>query len=164
MTLMLDADMQVRFRSSRQLDLRRDSRAVERKRMLLPSPLPRAALPAPAARQALAAAASQAVMTAEDLRAPSRPRVLGDAPMGDRFRYWYGRSGRRYLFSAVAPGDVADLDGVVVLVAGGAADRPEHVGLNLPVGVPAGAVYVHLLAETDAARADIIADLAPRAA
>lgn len=164
MTLTYDADMQVRYRSSRPLDPRRESRAVERKRMLLPSPLLRAAPPAPAARQALAAAATRAALTAEDLRAPSRPRVLDDAPIGDRFRYWYGRSGRRYLFSAVAASDVADLDGGVVLVAGGAADRPEHVGLDLPAGVPTGAVYVHLLAETDAARADIIADLAPRAA
>jgi hypothetical protein len=152
--------------------LLRESRTVELK-PLLANPAPLAALPPPGGEAARPAA--HAVMTADDLRpdgpnagdcrrAPSRPRALTGQSFGDGFRYWYGRSGRRYLFSEM-PGDDEALNGAVVLVAGADADRPAYVGLDRPPAVHAGApVFVHLLAETAAERAAVIADLAPRAA
>ena len=53
------------------------------------------------------------------------PPLLSDAPklaeragFGDRFRYWRGRSGRRYLFTAVPPDDLDDFRSAVVILAG----------------------------------------------
>lgn len=149
-----------------------ESKAVPPK-LTLPSPTPRPALPAPTAKAALTAVTARAAMTVDDLASPAaststahlsaRPRALTGAAIEQRFRYWYGRSGRRYLFSEVDRGEIADLDGVVLLVPG-TGDTPGHVGLD-PVACPAkGPVFVHLLADTEAERSAIVADLAPRAA
>lgn len=149
-----------------------ESRSVPPK-LTLPSPTPRPALPAPTAKAALTAVAARAGMTVDDLAAPAaspsgarasaRPRALTGAAIEQRFRYWYGHSGRRYLFSEVERGEIADLEGVVLLVPGNG-DTLGHVGLD-PVACPAsGPVFVHLLAETEAERSAIVADLAPRTA
>ncbi|MBP0573580.1 hypothetical protein J8J40_23055, partial [Mycobacterium tuberculosis] len=81
---------------------------------------------------------------------------------GERFRYWYGASGRRYLFSKVTAADVTDSTDAIVLVAGADPDRPVFVGTTAPRQTPAETVvYVHLLAATEAERQAIVADLMP---
>lgn len=165
MTMMPNA--QLLFRSRRHApatETARESRAVEMK-CQLPSPTPRLALPAPTATAALAAVTARAGMTVDDLaRASARPSALAGAAIEQRFRYWYGRSGRRYLFSEIGPTEVADLEGVVVLIPGRDADRPDYVGADATGYAGHGPVFVHLLADTEADRAAVVADLAPRAA
>lgn len=85
---------------------------------------------------------------------------------GDRFRLWQGRSGRRHVFSRVERGaEPADLDGAVVVITGrvGAALRPLWVGRaeQAPLGGLGGAgeVFAHWLAEGEAERSAVIADL-----
>jgi hypothetical protein len=103
------------------------------------------------------------------------PAVVRRARIGDHFHYWRGRSGRRYLFTAVHPADIADFRSVVALVAepvtGGrlaakAVAVLDAAGRVLPGEMPwprrfsADAVLlVHFLAETEAERRDILADL-----
>ena len=110
------------------------------------------------------------------LSAPS-PKVPQVAGLGDRFHYFRGLSGRRYLFSAVGRDELADFRAAVVIIAkpaeGGriAAQwmtvldgfgRPAAGDRRWPPSLGAGEiVLVHLLSETDRARRDLIADLAP---
>jgi hypothetical protein len=96
--------------------------------------------------------------------------------LGDRFHYFRGVSGRRYLFTAIARRDLADFRSAVVILA-----RREPRGLkavtvaeldadgNLVAStrpVPATrdlVVLVHLLAEDTADREAILADLSSAA-
>jgi hypothetical protein len=107
---------------------------------------------------------------------PDFPRKAG---LGDRFHYFRGRSGRRYLFSTVEPSELAGFHSAVVILArptpeGGLAayavtalDRsgqPTDSRWSWPPVVPFDAVVlVHLLAESDADRADLVDDLAAAA-
>ena len=91
-------------------------------------------------------------------------RVVG----GERFGIRNGRSGRRYVLSRIDHRiEVGDLDGAVVVITAGEAAGTEAIvwvgrGEEAPCGrVAAGrAVHAHWLAETDEARAAVIADLA----
>ena len=89
------------------------------------------------------------------------------AGLGDRFRYWRGASGRRYLFTIVAPESLSDFPHAVGMLAEqlpdgriaarevfqiGAADGPAR-----PHG--ADVALVHLLAVTVADRRRVIEDL-----
>jgi hypothetical protein len=93
--------------------------------------------------------------------------------LGDRFRYLRGASGRRYLFTGIATEELADFRSAVVLLA-----RREPRGLRAvtvglldangspsatdrwPATLPRDAVVlVHLLADREADRAAIVADL-----
>jgi hypothetical protein len=93
--------------------------------------------------------------------------------LGDRFHYFRGLSGRRYLFTAVARGDLADFRSAVAVVARPASGgrlaagwiatidpfgRIEGRDRRLPDWTDA-VVLVHLLAETDRERRDLVADL-----
>ena len=107
-------------------------------------------------------------------RPPDFPRRVG---LGDRFHYFPGRSGRRYLFSAVGRGELADFRGAVVILArrtpdGGLAGfavtaldrfgKPTDGRRPWPPLVPVdAAILVHLLAESEADRQDVVDDLAP---
>jgi len=102
---------------------------------------------------------------------PDFPRKAG---LGDRFHYFRGRSGRRYLFSTVARTELDDFCLAVVILAKRTADgrlaayamttldrsgRPDD-NRRWPPTVPADAVVlVHLLAESEADRRDLIEDL-----
>jgi hypothetical protein len=103
---------------------------------------------------------------------PEVPKKVG---LGDRFHYFRGVSGHRYLFSAVTRGDLADFTSAVVILARrnaegrlaaywvatiDAAGRPTP-GRWPHVTAANEVVLVHLLAENEAARRDLIADLAP---
>jgi hypothetical protein len=84
---------------------------------------------------------------------------------GDRFCLFFGRSGRRHVFSRLdGELDPADLTGAVVLIAGRGDAPPLWVGEGDDVP-PAGfagtaAVFAHFLAETAAERRAVIVDLA----
>ena len=106
---------------------------------------------------------------------PDTPRRAG---LGDRYHYFRGFSGRRYLFTVVADRDLADFRSAVAVVARrmprsrlaayAATTLDAHGrctdGLHWPPIVPPGAVVlVHLLAETDAERRALVADLTPAA-
>jgi hypothetical protein len=110
------------------------------------------------------------------------PHLLSDQPpevpqrvgLGDRFHYFRGASGRRYLFSAIPADELADFRSAVVLLArrtrGGRLAAYWMAVLDRfgrPVGERCGwpavpgdiVVLVHCLAKTDADRLDIVADL-----
>jgi len=105
---------------------------------------------------------------------PDFPRKAG---LGDRFHYFRGRSRRRYLFSAVAPAELADFCAAVVVLARRLPDdrlaayamttldhagRPDDNRRPWPPVIPAGTVVlVHLLAESETGRRELIDDLTP---
>ena len=102
---------------------------------------------------------------------PEAPRRAG---FGDRFHYFRGSSGQRYLFSAVAADDLADFRSAVVIVARGAPHgrlaahwitaldrlgRPATGDWRWPPAAPDTVILVHLLSESEAERRDLVADL-----
>lgn len=101
-------------------------------------------------------------------------RARGAAPtaaVGDRFRLWQGRSGRRHVFTRIESDrdavDLAeDLDGAVILVArhmAGDVVVAERVCLasDLPSVAPGRELWAHFLAQTDAERRAVTIDLSP---
>ena len=102
------------------------------------------------------------------------PEVPQRAGIGDRFHYFRGFSGHRYLFSAIDRADLADFRSAVVMVARPAANG--HLAalwiavldrFGRPVGerrVPEIAadavVLVHCLTISEVGRFDLVADLA----
>jgi hypothetical protein len=103
------------------------------------------------------------------------PEVPQRAGLGDRFHYFRGASGRRYLFSALDSGGPDDFHSAVVILArhtGGGRLTAEWIGRVDPFGRPEGisdrrwprvqrdtVVLVHLLSPTAVARRDLVADL-----
>ena len=117
------------------------------------------------------------VAVAPPLLSDQPPEVPRRAGLGDRFHYFRGVSGRRYLFSAVSRDELVDFHSAVAIIA-----RPARGGrlaahcvllldsFGRPTGrdryrlwaIPAGAVVlVHLLAGSHAARDDLVTDLSP---
>jgi hypothetical protein len=104
---------------------------------------------------------------------PEAPKRVG---FGDRFHYFRGLSGRRYLFSTVGVNELADFRSAVVMVARRAADgrMAAHAVAVLdrlgrpcggirpwpPVPAPGSVILVHLLSATERARFDLVDDLA----
>ncbi len=117
------------------------------------------------------------VAVAPPLLSDQPPVVPRRAGLGDRFHYFRGVSGRRYLFSVVARGDVSDFRSAVVVLAQRTADgrlaahcamlidpfgRPIGQDRNRLRAIPPGSVVlVHLLAEHEADQRDLVADLMP---
>jgi hypothetical protein len=113
------------------------------------------------------------------------PPLLSDCPpelpqkagLGDRFHYFRGRSGRRYLFSAVPIEALADFRNAVVMlgyrngrgvVAHALATldrdgRPASADRPWPPMARGSLLLVHLLAATEAERRAVAADLATAA-
>jgi len=111
------------------------------------------------------------------------PPLLSDQPpevpqrvgLGDRFHYFRGSSGRRYLFSTVPRDALADFRAAVVIVARPAGNgrlaahwiavldtfgRPSAGDRRLPPMPGTGEVIlVHLLSANDQSRRDLVADL-----
>jgi hypothetical protein len=97
------------------------------------------------------------------------PEPALDAGYGDRFRYWRGASGRRYLFSLVPAEALFDFRSVVVMVAERRADSRligralidvDEGGCRDPVRfTPGEAPFVHFLALSREARRRLIEDL-----
>ncbi len=101
------------------------------------------------------------------------PELPQRAGLGDRFHYFRGRSGRRYLFSKVDAGEVPDFPDAVVITAEPAAggrlsvraagltsSDPLLPAARRPPGGSATVFLVHLLATTAAQRLALIRDLA----
>jgi len=99
------------------------------------------------------------------------------AELGDRFRFWRGRSGARYLFSVVPFEALADFRGVAAIVAEPTADgaflawsaaiidstgRLNTLDAAWPDRTPTGSiVFVHFLAENEAELEALLGDLFP---
>ena len=105
-------------------------------------------------------------------------QINRDGPFGDRFWYWNGVSGRRYIHSVFRPEDCPSLPGAiylgihrhspeereVVVVGRFSPDLPEWANcLPGELGPDRGVdeIHVHLLAESDTEANRIIADLSP---
>jgi hypothetical protein len=105
------------------------------------------------------------------------PEVPRRAGLGDRFHYFRGLSGRRYLFSSVPADELGDFHSAVVILARwapGGRLAAHSVAVLDASGRPVGGdrlrlhtissdtiVLVHLLSSTEADRRDLVADLAP---
>lgn len=99
------------------------------------------------------------------------PKVPGLGSLGERYHYWCGRSGRRYLFSAVTAGDLLDFTAAIVVLA--RREGPKVIGEQAMVldgegrtqlearlaADPRIAAFIHLLSPTDATRRAAIDDL-----
>jgi len=91
--------------------------------------------------------------------------VAAASTLAERFRIWTGTSGRRHVFTRVgADFEPADLDGAVLVVARRDRDglsEIETVSLAVdPAAVAAGReIWAHFLAQTEAERAAVAADL-----
>jgi hypothetical protein len=103
------------------------------------------------------------------------PGLARRAELGDRFRYWRGRSGARYLFSMVTFEALADFRRVATILAEPTADggflawsaaiidsagRVDALDAAWPASAPEGSVvFVHFLAESDAELEALLGDL-----
>ena len=97
---------------------------------------------------------------------PHLPRVALAAGLPARFLYWFGRSGRRYLFSCTGARAAADFEsGVAIAVSGGQIvwiGEVAELARMADSAVPRRAeIFVHLLAVTLADRRAVIDDLRP---
>jgi hypothetical protein len=105
----------------------------------------------------------------------ARPDFARKAGVGDRFHYWRGATGRRYLFTAVAPDSLRDFRSAVVLLAEpGPGERltaravmtldaqGRQAGgdlLSIDRLSPATIALVHFLAASEGERRSIVDDL-----
>lgn len=97
------------------------------------------------------------------------PKLARRAGLDCQFRYWRGVSGRRYLFSAVAPEALADFRDAVVIFAepdgdGGFTGRALFQICAHPVTdrpAPGEIVLIHLLSPSETGRRRIMDDLSP---
>lgn len=98
------------------------------------------------------------------------PKVPGLGLLGERYHYWCGASGRRYLFTAVSTAELGDFsDAVVVLARHGSRGLTgedvvliggDHRMLMERIGAGTGLVaFIHLLSPTHAARQAAVEDL-----
>ena len=108
------------------------------------------------------------------------PDILSGNALGERYRYFRGRSGQRYIFTKMHAADLPDCrQAVMVLLPRfvspaqqaapvwlGEIDRHgKRHGPRLSAGELAGSeIYVHLLAENAERRRQILNDLSPAAA
>jgi len=112
------------------------------------------------------------------------PPLLSDQPpdlaqragLGDRFHYFRGRSGHRYLFSAVRPDELAAFESAVVIravpagrgrLAAHAISVIDHCGRPLDgrhpwprLAAASERVLVHLLTDDEAGRHELVDDIA----
>jgi hypothetical protein len=108
------------------------------------------------------------------MRLPKFHRAIEGVVAGDRFRYWAGASGRRYLFARIVAEDLSDYHGAIGLELRDGLERDPVVAAlfqvdeegtvtSHPTGVSvgrAGPVYVHLLATRQGDRHAVLLDLA----
>jgi hypothetical protein len=102
------------------------------------------------------------------------PGLARRAKLGDRFRYWRGRSGTRYLFSAVPFETLADYRSAVAILAEPTADGSFlawtaalidasgrlDADTSWPEGVPYGSIaFVHFLTETESEQRALLGDV-----
>jgi hypothetical protein len=102
------------------------------------------------------------------------PEVPRKAGLGDRFHYFRGASGRRYLFSEVPAKDIANFASAVAAVAERLPDgrltatwiatldrfgNPAMGDRRGPRVRPGTVVLIHLLSASDAERQALVADL-----
>jgi hypothetical protein len=92
---------------------------------------------------------------------------IAEAAGLNRFVYLVGRSKRRYVFSAITKGQTSLYNGAIFAIAENHKNDNLWTGtygdlirlLNRRPGLGNKRIFVHLLAEDDAAKTDIIADL-----
>ena len=98
--------------------------------------------------------------------APHLSRVALAAGLPARYLYWFGRSGRRYLFTCMGEAATADFkSGVAMAVSRGEivwiGDIAALARMPADAAPRRAAIYVHLLASTLAERRAVIEDLRP---
>ncbi len=92
----------------------------------------------------------------------SIPHIAREAGLLDRYRYWVGRSGARYLFTRMEAEDLPNWAGAVAVLAEGDTVRWAGPAAEAPAGQAAGcSAFVHFLAASPAERTRVIQDLAP---
>lgn len=107
------------------------------------------------------------------------PELSRRARLGNRFQYWCGQSGMRYLFSAVPFDTLADFRSAVAILAEPTADgrfvawaaaiidsdgRLHATNNSWPEMPPTGSIaFVHFLAESDSERQLLIDEIFPPA-
>jgi hypothetical protein len=94
------------------------------------------------------------------------PRIAEDAGIGERYRYWTGRSGRRYLFTRTERASLPEFENALAI----AVDSGRIVWAGdaaafavLPAPPLRCELFVHLLASSPDDRAGALADLRPAA-
>lgn len=97
---------------------------------------------------------------------PHISEVALAAGLPARYLYWFGHSGRRYLFTCVGVNAAIDCEGAVgMAVSGGQivwiGEVAELARMDAEALPRRAEVYVHLLAETLAERRLIVEDLRP---
>lgn len=109
-------------------------------------------------------------MTMQDPIDGGLPRSAAEAGITDRFRYFRGRSGRRYLFTRIEPEAVGDYERALIVLTQDRGEgeriiwvdpRAARNAVPVPAAVlaQADAVYVHLLATRAEERRRIAADI-----
>lgn len=100
--------------------------------------------------------------------------ALAGLDLGERFRFWRGKSGRRYVFSVFGLSDHPAFEHAVAIAVH---HKPQHRRRAVWIGIMAGAdwpalataaayagcdeVHLHLLAADDSRRAGVVQDLDP---
>lgn len=97
---------------------------------------------------------------------------LKNLAFGDRFRFWHGRSGKRYVFSSFSIDDLPTFESAVVIGMKAGADgvpRPIWIAsaenrtdlweLTSLLGGTATEVHLHLLADGEELRLAVMADI-----
>lgn len=99
------------------------------------------------------------------------PKVPGLGALNDRYHYWCGLSGRRYLFTAVTAGELGDFSDAVVVFARKGADGVlggedvvlfggDRTAVTERLANDGGLVaFLHLLSPTHAARQAAVEDM-----
>jgi len=99
-------------------------------------------------------------------RSPHLSEVALAAGLPARYLYWFGHSGRRYLFTCMGADAASDCEGAVgIAVSGGQivwiGEAAELARMDREALPRRAEVYVHLLAATLAERRAVIEDLRP---
>jgi len=97
---------------------------------------------------------------------PHVSKVALAAGLPARYLYWFGHSGRRYLFTCMGAGAAADFEsGVAIAISGGqivwVGEVAELARMAKHSAPRRAEVYVHLLATTLAERRAVVEDLRP---
>ena len=100
------------------------------------------------------------------MRHPQVSQAALAAGVPARYLYWFGRSGRRYLFSCTGKAAAKDFEsGVAIAVSNGeivwTGDVQDFARLPANAAPRRTAVFVHFLAATLAERRAVIEDLRP---
>jgi len=117
--------------------------------------------------QSLSPAAVSGKFVSEDSARSFVPHAAREAGLVGRYRYWQGRSGKRFLFTKIPRPAADEFDGAVLLATLDgeviwAGDTSDQATTDTIAVMPDDAVwFLHLLASAKSRRREIVADLLP---